>query len=107
QAEQKRVAVVGLADQRGQRREAGLARRTPAPLARDQLVAALEPRPQHDGLDDALHADRVGETHRGLVVEPLARLARIRVDVLDGDMRELRLEAAADQHLEAAAETAP
>ena len=46
EAEQQRVAVVGLADHGRHGRHARLARRPPAALAGDQLVAALEPRPQ-------------------------------------------------------------
>ena len=43
--EQERVAIVRLADERGQGLEPGLARGAPAALAGDQLVAAGLPRP--------------------------------------------------------------
>ena len=49
--------------------------------------------------------DRLGETGGRLVVEAPPRLARVRVDLLDGDVRELGRRAA-DQNLEAAAEAA-
>ena len=41
EAEEQRVAVVRLADERGHRRQAGVAGGAPAALAGDQLVAAL------------------------------------------------------------------
>ena len=106
EADQERVAVVGLADHGRQRGEPGLAGRAPAPLAGDQLVAALEPGPEHDRLHDALVADRVGEPVRRLVVEAPPRLARVRVDLVDRDVRELHRRAS-DQDLEATAEAAP
>ena len=61
EAEQQRVAIVGLAHDGGNGRDAGFARSAPAALAGDQLVAALEPRPHDDRLDQALRADRLGE----------------------------------------------
>src|SRR5207248_7797102 len=80
--EQERLAVVCLADDRRHRRRARLAGSSPAALARDQLVAALEPRPQDDGLDHALDPDRVGEPGRRRMVEALAGLARVRMDLV-------------------------
>ena len=106
QAEQQRVAVVGLADHGRHGRDAGLARGAPAALAGDQLVAALGARPDDDRLDDALRADRVGEAGGRLVVEAPPRLARVRVHLLDRQVRELGVAGAADQDLEAAAEAA-
>ena len=65
------------------------------------------PRPDDDRLDHALRADRVGEPGGRLRLEAAPRLARVRVDLLDRQVRELRLvAAAADQDLEAAAEAA-
>src|SRR5207249_1543502 len=57
--EEERVAVVGIAYHRRQRREAGLTRGSPAALAGDQLPSALRAWAHNDGLDDALRANRV------------------------------------------------
>ena len=81
EAEQERVAVVRLADDRRHGREPGLARGAPAALAGDQLVAALRPRADDDRLDHALRADRLGEAGVASCVEAPARLARVRVDL--------------------------
>ena len=85
---------------------AGLPGRAPAALAGDQLVPAGLPRPHDDRLHEPLRANRVGQRARRLVVEALPRLARVRVDRLDGKVRQLRLTRAADEHLQAAAEAA-
>jgi hypothetical protein len=61
QAEQQRVAVVGLAHERRHGRDAGLARRAPAALAGDQLEAAGRRGPHDDRLDEPLRANRVRE----------------------------------------------
>ncbi len=108
QPEQQRVAVVGLADDGGDRRVAGLARSAPAALAGDDLVAARGARPHEQRLDDALAPDRLGEPGARLAVEALARLLRIRVDGVDRQLEQLgrvRLETA-DENFEAAAEAA-
>src|SRR5206468_4295440 len=91
------------ADDRRHRRELRLARGAPAALAGDQLVAALEARPHDDRLHEALRADRLRESRHGFVVEPLARLLRVRMDLFERQMRELGLPAA-DQDLEASPE---
>ena len=59
QAEQERVAVVGLADEGGHRGHAGLAGRPPPTLAGDQLEPAGCARAHHDRLDEPLRADRI------------------------------------------------
>src|SRR5262249_57572603 len=78
-------------------------RRAASPGAR--LAPACESRPTHHRLDQALAADRVREPGDALTLEALPGLARVRVNLLDGHVRELG--PAADQHLEAAAEAAP
>ena len=103
-AEQERVAVVGLSDERRDRRPAGLLRSAPAALACDQLEAARRARPHQHRLDDALSLDRVGERRRCLRIEPPPGLARIRMDRLDRQVCELRFGRASDQDLEAAAQ---
>ena len=80
---------------------------TPTPLASDQLVAAFGTRPDDDRLEEALLADRAGETGGRLGLEAAARLTRIRVDRVDGKAGELRaaFAGAADQDFQAAAAT--
>ena len=106
QAEEQRLAVVRLADERGHGRGSRLLGRAPAALAGDQLVTPRRARADEHRLDDSLHADRVGERRGGFGVEASPRLPRVRVDLLDRQVRELGLVRAADQDLEAAAETA-
>ena len=89
--EQERVAVVRLAYDGRQRREPRLARGTPAALAGDQLVAARRTRPDDDRLQQTLLLDRAREAGRRLGLEAPARLARVRVDRVDGQVRELLL----------------
>ena len=74
-------------------------------LAGDQLIATLQPWANDDRLDQPLRLDRLGKPAHRLMVEALARLLRVRVDLVDGDVRELRRRAP-DQNLEPAAETA-
>ena len=107
QGEKERVAVVGLAHERGQRRESGFARGAPATFAGDQLIAARLPRPNDDGLQQTLLLDRACEPGGRLGLEAPPRLPRIRVDRVD---RQLASSSgpfgAADQDLETTAETA-
>ena len=71
--------------------EARLARRAPAALAGDQLVAALEPRPEHDRLDRRPARGSSRRGRRSPRDRSAARLARVRVDLLDRHVRELGL----------------
>src|SRR4029079_4553372 len=48
--EEEGVRFVGLAEERGQRVQAGLAGGAPATLTGDELVAAFRTRPDHDRL---------------------------------------------------------
>jgi hypothetical protein len=84
ETEQERVAVVGLAHEGRNRRQAGLLGGPPAPLAGNQLEPTGLARAHDDRLHETLRADRVGQRDRRLVVEPLAGLARVRMDCLDG-----------------------
>src|SRR6185369_4147641 len=106
-AEQKRVAIVCLPNERRNRRRAGLLRGPPATLPGDQLEAARRPRPHEHRLDDALRLDRVRQRGCCLCVEPPPWLARVRMNRLDRQMRELGLGRPSDQDLEAAAQAAP
>src|SRR4029079_7114482 len=74
--EEEAVPVVGLAEERGQRVQAGLAGGAPATLTGDALVAAFRTRPDDDRLQDSLMAERRGEARRRLRLEPPARLGR-------------------------------
>src|SRR5581483_7212795 len=96
----------GLTDDRRNGRHSGFACRPPAPLAGDQLPAAARTRANDDRLDDPLGADRLRETGGRVVVEATAWLARVRVDRVDRQLRQVDLGGAAEQHLEASAEAA-
>src|SRR5205085_4457381 len=90
-------------------RHAGFPRRAPTPLAGDQLVAPGGPRADDDRLEHALGADRAGEPGSRLRLEAAARLPRVGMDHLDGEMRELGrglADRAADQDVEAAPQPA-
>jgi hypothetical protein len=86
QAEQQRLAVVRLADHGRHLAHAGFPGRAPAPFAGDQLVAAGGPRPDDDRLHHALAAHGLREPCPCLRVEPPPRLARARVDRVDGQL---------------------
>ena len=108
QAEQQRVAVVGLADHGRHGRNARL--RAPRASGARRRSARSRPRARGrrtTGWTTPCVADRVGEPGGRLVVEAPPRLARVRVDLLERDVRELGRAGAADQDLEAAAEAAP
>ena len=53
--------LVGIVDQRGDRRESGSLRGAPPSLTRDELVAAVPTRPDEHGLDHADLAHRGGQ----------------------------------------------
>ena len=84
---------------------AGFACGAPAALARDQLVAARCGGAHDDRLHDALGPDRLRQRGGRLVVEPPPRLPRVRVDRHRPGRWASSVAGAADQHLEAAAET--
>ncbi len=105
--EQERVAIGRVPDERGQRLQVRLARRPPAPLARDELVAPGGAWAQDDRLDDPLRPDRLRERESRLVLEALPRLLRVRMDLVDRDVRQLGAAGAADQDLEPAAQSSP
>src|SRR5436190_266423 len=75
QAQQQRVAVVGVANDGGDRLATGFPRRAPAALAGDDLVAAGGARPHEQRLDHTLAADRLGKTGARISVEPPTGLA--------------------------------
>src|SRR5207253_5114404 len=79
--------------------------RAPTAFARDQLVAAADARTDDDRNEHSLVADGVGETRRRLRLEPAARLPRVRLDLVDPQVRELRpFGGTADEDFEPAAE---
>src|SRR5665213_2932985 len=79
-------SVERVIDQRRDRREPGDLRGAPAPLAGDDLEPDRHAWTNDDRLQHSTLADRTGEeVERGLV-EMLARLRRVRVDVLDRDL---------------------
>ena len=84
------LGIAEVAHHRRQFVEARPLRRPPAPLAGDDLIgraaaAAAVCGPHHQGLDDALGTDRGGEALDLGLVEALARLIRLRRQMLDGD----------------------
>ena len=89
ESEQERVTVVGLTDERGEQHDPGLAGRTPAALAGDQLVASGRARAHDDRLQQALLLDRACKAGRRLRLEAAARLPRVGVDRVDRQLREL------------------
>jgi hypothetical protein len=81
----ERRVVVDVLDQRGDRLEAGLPRRAPAPFAGDDLLRVRSERPDQDRLEDAMLADRGRKLVEGLLLEDETRLLRVRFDVIDGN----------------------
>ena len=73
----------------GTSRQPGEPRGAPAPLARDELEAAVAAWPHEDRLEDAVLADRGREVLEGLLVEVQARLVGVGVDAVDGDAVDL------------------
>ena len=77
-------------DERGNRRLAGELSRAPAPLAGDQLVPAGGVWADDDRLQHASLADRIGERAERLLVEMLAGLVGVRMDLLDREISRRR-----------------
>ena len=79
----KHALVGGLADDRGDGREAGLLGGAPAALPHDELIPTgglAGHCTDHDRLHEAELADGVHELGERLLVEDLARLPRVRID---------------------------
>ena len=76
------LRVSGLAHDRGNPIEAGLARRPPAAFARDQLIGASNSA-DDDRLNHAGRLDRSGELVQRGEVEDLSRLIRVHLDLVD------------------------
>ena len=106
ETEQQRVAVVGLAHDRRHGLQLGVARRTPAALAGDQLVAAGRARPHEHRLDDALARTDSASPAPASESNLPARLARVRMDRVDRQLGELGRRRAAEENFEAPAEAA-
>src|SRR6478752_9465975 len=83
------VVVVGLAHDRGDRVATGLLGGAPATLAHDQLVRVLARAAYDDGLQEADLLDRVHQLGERLLLEDLTRLAGVRTDLRDGQLREV------------------
>ncbi len=107
EAEQKGIAIVGLADDSRHRLHLRLSGGAPAALAGDQLVAAGRARSHEHRLYDTLRAHRVCEPRPGVGVETLPRLARVWMDRVDRHLGELRRSCPAQQNLQAATQTSP
>src|SRR5690606_30305660 len=86
--------IAGFTDDRGDRLEAGTARRAPATLTHDELeglaVIGDRDRADHDGLENADLAQRVRELIELVLVEHRARVARVLAHLMNRDLRELR-----------------
>ena len=78
------VGLHVVAHDGGNRGQARNARSTPAPLARDQLIAVDVPA-HEQRLQHAMRADRVCELGQRLRVEARAHLLVRRPDLVDGD----------------------
>ena len=74
-----------LLDEGRDRRDARLARRPPAALAGDQLVAVVAERADEDRLEDAVLPDRSGQLVERVLVEDHPRLVGVRLDPVDRD----------------------
>ena len=83
------VVVVGLADDRRDRLEAGLLGGAPAALAHDQLVGLDPGAPHDDRLEQPDLADRVDQLGHGVLVEDLARLHAVGRDLVERDLGEV------------------
>ena len=86
----------------------GRLRGAPAALARDQLPAGADAAHEH-GLDDAVLAHALDELGEALLVDARARLARVRRDLIDGNLAQRAVRARlrlAEQEREALAEPA-
>ncbi len=81
-----RGQVVGGADDRRDERQPGSARRSPAALAGNELIAAVVQRADEDGLEHADLADRGGQLGERLLVEVHPRLVRVGQDAADGEL---------------------
>src|SRR5690606_34816193 len=88
----EQVVVAGVADDRRDGLQPGHLGRPPAALAHDELVLVLTARRRRAGgdrLQETDGADRLGELRQGLLVEVLARLARVDRDGADGQFGEV------------------
>jgi hypothetical protein len=81
--ELERVVVGGLADEDRDLLKPRALGGAPAALAGDDLEAAAREAPGEDGLEDPLLADRLRELLELGLLEHLARLAVLRVQILD------------------------
>ena len=81
----RRLAVVRLDDDGGNLGQAREPRGAPAALARDDLIIAGAEPPHGQRLQDAVLADRVRQLVERRVVEALARLVGVALDLRDGE----------------------
>jgi hypothetical protein len=100
--EQERFAVIGLANEGRNRREARGTRGTPAPFAGDQLPGAAGDGANNDGLHETLRPHRIGKLRDSLGIEAPPRLTRVRANRPERQLDELGGSGRTpDQHLEA------
>jgi hypothetical protein len=83
------IAGIDLEHDGGDRVQARAARRPPASLAHDQLVAIARA-PHHHRLQHPVHADRLGEGVEGARLEDATGLVGVGVDVGNGDLARAR-----------------
>src|SRR5882724_5334736 len=88
--DEERLAVRELADDRGDRIQAGLARGQESTLAGDDLERAAR-RSEQDRLEDPALPDRAGQLLDGLGIELGPRLGRIPDDLVECDVLDLAL----------------
>ena len=106
EGERERLALIGAAHDCGHGLEASLIGRTPAALAGDDLVAAVGRRAHDDRLHDAVLLDRPCEVVERVLVEGPARLARVRLHLINRQRYEGRLAACGiQQGVESASES--
>jgi len=74
----QRLRLVEITDDRGDAVELRPLRRSPAPLARDDLIAINAGRANNDRLNDAARADAVGQLLQRTLVKVASRLVRMR-----------------------------
>ena len=90
------LIVAGLSDDRGDASEACETTRAPPALPCHELVPSVD-RAYDDRLEQTDRSDGCGELPERIVVDRGTRLARVRLDLVDRDVAQLR--AAGDAHL--------
>ena len=90
QAHLQALPLVGVAHDRRHLRQASCTGRTPAALARNQLIVALGQRPHHDWLDKPGGGDRFGQGRERVVVDASAGLGCVGAHLVETQHQEAR-----------------